>query len=410
MNSETLSEVKWQFLSDIEARGGITNIGRGNKYTPSSIFAERPEFYAPYRDECLNLVYYLRRRNKTQYRKYLDDHKVLPASLKRPVSRVVRFDDDDDDEVEEQEQEQEKMSTTGGPGTRGGGARGGGARGGGVSNAPTAVLSSTLLNIACCLLHLSNLMLAHLCFVVTIPVDIDNLWKVQHPFKVYSAESIQGNTHTKDTNGEFFKGFIITMEVCPRDVLGTGAYGMPSTGQFEFVASITAKNQVSIEAPILNYTSRGGDDDAIELLLQQDNLHDNVFWEALQNQRREWAKSKRENKMVYILDFGPNVELSSKVLEIHKHKTDGTLYEEAMPITVPVGAFPSNERVPVLDKHGNQYVIKGHKISTPVVFKYFAGMIYWCVADRKQDSRKAKVADANSDTAAADAMFKRMGL
>jgi uncharacterized membrane protein YgcG len=174
MNSEkkatTLSEVKWQFLSDIEARGGITNVGRGNKYTPSSIFAERPEFYAPFRDECSNLVYYLRRWNKTQYRKYLDNHKVLPASLReeRPVShpsvsRVVRFDDDDDNEVEEQEQE--KMSTTGGPGTRGGGARGGGARGGGArgggargdlgtSNAPTAVLLSTLLNmsiVACCI-------------------------------------------------------------------------------------------------------------------------------------------------------------------------------------------------------------------------------------------------------------------
>jgi hypothetical protein len=161
-----------------------------------------------------------------------------------------------------------------------------------------------------------------------IPVNPQKFWLTQAPFKVYSCESMMGSTMQDDCRGVFFKGYIITMKVDPRDVLGVGP---ERSGQFEFVAQITGDNQVTITAPLLDYNEKGKDDDVIRQMLRPGDEEEQTFIEALENHHVKFADLKLDNKMNYVLDFGAGVKLSSNVLEVHRGKTNGYLTEEAMP-------------------------------------------------------------------------------
>lgn len=213
----------------------------------------------------------------------------------------------------------------------------------------------------------------------------------------------------EDCRGVFFKGYIITMKVDPRDVLGDGP---TRSGQFEFVAQITGDNQVTITAPLLDYNEKGKDDELIRQLLRVGDEEENTFIEALENHHVKFENLKLDNEMKYVLDFGPGVKLSSDVLEVHRGKTNGYLTEEAMPTRVRVEALgPCNETAEVLDANGNVYVDQtGGTFRIPMVYAYFCGVLYWRVADLKLDSRKQRVAAPNAGTSAAEAMMGRMNL
>jgi hypothetical protein len=184
----------------------------------------------------------------------------------------------------------------------------------------------------------------------------------------------------------------------------------PPQGQFEFVARVTGRSQVTITAPLLNYHDKGSDDAFIEQLCDRDTMHEECFYEALQNQRREFDKLKIPNKMQYVLDFGPHVELCSEVLQCHRGKMDGLLTQEAMPTCVPIDAFP-RAPMPVTNAQGN--AIRDNA-GNPILFhashRYFCGVLYWRVADLSQGSRKARLDAVNTDTSAAVAMLRRMNL
>jgi hypothetical protein len=213
---------------------------------------------------------------------------------------------------------------------------------------------------------------------------------------------LAGNDVTKGTRGEFFKGFIIAMKVDPRDVLGVG---VPPQHQFEFEARITASNQITVTAPLLDYHDRGGDDELIDDYLDNANRDDMVVLEALGNQRQEMNKMKLNNKMQYILDFGKDVEFSAEVIMFHKGKLNGILTEEAMPIVCRVDALGQTMEH-LIDKHGKPVIHEGSAIYLPSSPHYFCGCLYWRVADLAKDSRKSKLETRAQSTTAAETMMK----
>lgn len=424
---DLLVEVKKKLLFDIEARGGLGVIGRGKRFTVTAIVQSRPEFYQPFKTECINFIDYWKRLSKDKYARLLDENGVEPRSVsnRNPVraSKVYFATDLELDSESTQapatpatpsptpsptpprRPKANMVLPTGGPGRA-------------VARAPAAVRgphtpavhTGMLLLLVAFLLASFECDVVSLCIAVTIPVNPAALWNTQCPFKVYSAEHMMGNTVTQGFRGEFFKGFIITMKVDPRDVLGIGP--LPRTGQFEFVARITSSHQVTISAPLLDFHDRGSDYAAIRQMIRGGDMEEEMFLEALQNQKLEFEKLKVQNKMQYVLDFGPNVNLSSTALEIHRGKTEGILTEEAMPTRVSVEALgPGRETVDLTNRDGEVVLDpRGRPYGIPVHYKYFCGVLYWRVADLSQQSRKQQVAPPAAGTSAAEAMLERMNL
>jgi hypothetical protein len=249
--------------------------------------------------------------------------------------------------------------------------------------------------------------LAHLCIAVKIPVDPSCLWKTQVPFKVYTtSENMVGNPDIKDSRGETFRGFIVAMHVDPRDVLGAG----PPHAQFEFQAKVTGKSQVTVTAPLLSHHDMGHDDHLVEAMTRPNNLEEEIFLEALKNQRVAFEKSKAQNTMHYVLDFGPNVHLCAEYLEQHRGRNFGDMNMEALPLCVPfdgLGTFQTH----VLDRNGDPYgVDQGGPFLCEGRYRYFCGVLYWRIADVNQDTRKTRVAAVARDTQAATKMLERMNI
>jgi hypothetical protein len=64
-----LLRAKKQLLVDIEARGGISQIGTGvgKLHSFSSIVQSRPKIYEPWKAECQEFIYYWRKNNNGNY-------------------------------------------------------------------------------------------------------------------------------------------------------------------------------------------------------------------------------------------------------------------------------------------------------------------------------------------------------
>ena len=249
---------------------------------------------------------------------------------------------------------------------------------------------------------------AHL-VIVTIEVDVDNLWKTQAPFKIYSAEYLQGHG---DQIGEFYKGFLIKMKVDPRDLR-----------TFKFAASVLNSNTIVVTAPALDFHDAGGDveaeDEALEL--KHDPRGDNdVIWEALTNGRLDFDQRKLEkrveNKVVYHLRFNGGVHLSSEVLYIHSTQRDGRMVVEAINVSVdlPYLGQSEHQRLTRIDEDGDEVFLqddRGRQVWGVYKYKYFAGSLVWRVADISSGTRKQHTGRrAATMTEGFEAMFGGLNL
>lgn len=201
------------------------------------------------------------------------------------------------------------------------------------------------------------------------------------------------------------------MKIDPRDVLGVGPMDN-RRGQFEFVAQITSDNQVTITAPLLDYHEMGKDDDAIRRLFPTNDLDAVTVIEALEHHHVKFADLKIENKMKYVLDFGPNVKLSGDVLEVHQGQKGGLLKEEALPTRVRVDELGAcGDLAEMMDANGNVYRDRnGNAFMVPCVYAYFCGCLYWRVADLNLDMRSMRVPAQTGGTNAAVAMMQPMNI
>jgi hypothetical protein len=232
-----------------------------------------------------------------------------------------------------------------------------------------------------------------MCAIVNIEVDVNNLWKTQHPFKVYSAEYMQG---VGEKEGEFYKGFVIKMRVNPQDV----------RDGFRFRASVLNETTVIVTAPALDFHDAGGDEqsETAAHALKPDPRNDNeVIWEALMNGRLEFKNLNIANKMEYHLRFNGGVQLSSEVLLVHAGKLD---YMTLEALNVSVEKAP----VPLVDEHGNFVTTPdGYRVAT--VDKFFVGSLLWRVADVSNATRKLALAhQPGAATDGFEAMFGNLNI
>lgn len=225
---------------------------------------------------------------------------------------------------------------------------------------------------------------------MTIPVDVNALWKVQKPFCVHSAESMAG---VGSKRFEFYKGFGLTMEIDPRDAVS-----------FDYKAVVLNDNTIAVTAPLRDHHDAGGDLDLEHATIgRKDNPRNdnNVIWEFLLNGRNEYAKLELENKMVYHVVFNGGVQLSSDVLACHANCRDKMLVE-GLKLFVTVPEF--GEREWAVDEHGRiQTDERGRRI---LVEKQYCKMkLIWRFANiacgtRKHDTgpRNPGNTDAYADT------------
>jgi hypothetical protein len=226
---------------------------------------------------------------------------------------------------------------------------------------------------------------------VNIEVDVNNLWKTPHPFKVYSAECMQG---CGDKSGEYYKGYIIKMRVNPADV----------RGHFKFRASVLNETTVIVTAPALDYHDAGGDalaEQAAQTNKPDPRTDNEVIWEALINGRLGFQKLNIENKMEYHLHFKGGVQLSSEVLLVHEGKRD---YMTLEALNVSVSSAPEAQ----LDEYGN-FVTTPDGFRVAVVNKFFVGSLVWRVADVSHPTRKLTILDSE-ETDGFEAMFGTLNI
>jgi hypothetical protein len=232
--------------------------------------------------------------------------------------------------------------------------------------------------------------------LVTINVDVNNLWKTAAPFKVYSAEYMRGAG--RDV-GLLYRGYVIKMSVDPRDLT------------FDYAAHIYNENTVCITAPALGHHDVGKDRD-VEAAAQEakpDPREDlAVIWEAIEHGRLDFSERKIDNTMSYHLVFNGGVSLNSEVLEIHQGNANGRLALEAFNIGVdlPVARNPvfvvDDEGQPLADANGHFHVIDT---------KVFMGFLLWRVADVTHGTRKHHTGLENRNaTEGFEAMFGNMNI
>lgn len=238
-----------------------------------------------------------------------------------------------------------------------------------------------------------------MCALVFIDVDVNHLWKTAQPFKVYSAEYMNGYG---EQDGEYYKGFVIKMKVDPRDLK-----------KFRFSAHVYNHNTVVVTAPALDFHDEGGDalEEDVAKDTKPDPRGDNlVIWEALTHGRLEFRNRKIDNKMQYHLRFNGGVTLSSEVLRVHREQREGRMTVEAVNVAVDVDSLNQGELEPVIDEEGHE-VTDEHGHILVKYNQYFVGSLIWRVADITSGTRKhAASRAAEAPTDGFEAMFGAMNM
>lgn len=204
-------------------------------------------------------------------------------------------------------------------------------------------------------------------------------------------------------DNEAYKGYIVTMRVDPRDCLG----GANQLGAFPFQARLLDKTTILVTAPALDHHDMGSDDALIDAMTDAATNHEDwVLTEAVANFSESFKQTKIENKMFYRLEFSGGVDLASEVLECHAGNLDGLLSMEGLPLSVPVPALHGGHEYTdtnVVDQAGNPHILR-------TIHKYFCGVLFWRVADTAMGTRRIRLEDAQTATAAATAMLRRVNI
>ena len=125
-----------------------------------------------------------------------------------------------------------------------------------------------------------------------------------------------------------FQGYYLEFRIHPCDGLGQGEYS-----QFDFKGYLYSYDTVMIEGPVLDYTDMGGDDEAIQEFLEDEDgdldKEDTHLMEAYDNARNGIIDRVNnqdfptKKQWVVVFKNGEKaVQLSSEVLEKHKEFKD----------------------------------------------------------------------------------------
>lgn len=246
----------------------------------------------------------------------------------------------------------------------------------------------------------------------TIVVDADNVELTDYPFKVRRAFDMA----SADDPNVKYEGFMIEMDVDPRDVLGReGSEGVKAIPPFNFVHRVYRDEETIVTAPLLTWSERNDIDEQVNNLKKMDarktlklktsdgNAPDcedhKPIYEALNDSvnkyvdrhkkadgsgGEDWQTAKRH----FILKFPAGVRLSGEVLACNKGKKDQEL-----------------------KSLGQMYQVDIKKISNSS--KFVVSKLYWMVADLNQRQRKIgklSAAELADQTDAAAAMMESLGI
>jgi hypothetical protein len=192
------------------------------------------------------------------------------------------------------------------------------------------------------------------------------------------------------------------MTADPRDI-----FGDDDQEGFPFQARLINENTIVVDAPTLDYSERGGDEEYIAETLNIADEDDKVVIEAFDNGTQSFEDLQVPNKMQYLIRFPKNqVCLNAEVLEVHTGQQNGILTMEGIPIQAYVANLNENPQTVTVENE------MGAEEEQQVWIKNFCGRLAWRIADLNQSTRKARreKTKQKAQTKAATAFMKRMNL
>ncbi|MGL5934936.1 MAG: hypothetical protein ACRCZI_04860, partial [Cetobacterium sp.] len=202
-----------------------------------------------------------------------------------------------------------------------------------------------------------------------------------------------------DQQQEFYKGYIVAMEIDPRDAA------------FKFEASVINENTIVVTAPALDFHDLGGDKDLdrVAIMTKENDLRqDNtVIQEAYVHGRNDFKSRNIENKIHYHLTFTGNVLLSSEVLRVHEGKR-GKMLLEGFSVYCDLPNFSGPYEW--LDERGNP-MVDDQGLQIMLMYQFYRGTILWRVANTASSTRKHDTGTReDTPTDAFSALFGNMNV
>jgi len=236
----------------------------------------------------------------------------------------------------------------------------------------------------------------------------------------------------------FYHGYLLEMRVHPCDALGQG-----KSPAFDFQATLMSSDTLIVTAPVLDFTDRGMDDEAVREYLEvaegeYDLAEDEVTMEAFDNYRNTLDSRmektgtgneeykidkeqsfpvKKQYKLIFI-NGSRSVHLSSEVLECHR-KSKNLLKLEALPIEYDIEKMtPKPEDIELGDLETLTYKTQDNvgQVTTNTVYvlpqpTFVLQRFIIRLADLNQDVRKkgriVKAADVDEAVAMMSALNKK---
>jgi hypothetical protein len=226
-------------------------------------------------------------------------------------------------------------------------------------------------------------------------VNTKQWWLTPNPFKVITATGLRGVKP-----GTKYNGYIIMYRPHPVDIQGDAR----RYAGFDFKCVHYSSKSVTVEAPCLDYSDAGADDEAIiELVtepdpdqldtevLEEERKEAEAIEEAVNNARNLFIENviarKLPNKMQYVLQWSGDVQLDAKVLNCNEGMTNNELRPQTFSIKTDIDAdnqFDEHENLPkiVVEKRGGEVEIETWSTHS-------APRIIWKIADLAKEARKS---------------------
>ena len=205
----------------------------------------------------------------------------------------------------------------------------------------------------------------------------------------------------------------------PVDVFGDGG----KYKGFPFKATLYTSKSITVEAPAVDYSDAGNDDDAFRDLLgitddeilaervpanratlAQKKVFNDVILGAFENATNSFVEKvakKGRNKMQYVLQFPNTVELSAEVLDVHKNKKDNELHMEGLPVKTDIDKDNQLDDAGDLPKITME--VENMDVEVSVWSTHSAPRLVWRIADLSKESRQRGRVDSDSEDSATEA-------
>ncbi len=229
--------------------------------------------------------------------------------------------------------------------------------------------------------------------IETITVDPDSPELTRYPFKAQYCRDMPGKSKGKGKGQpKLFDGFQLTMRVDPRDM--EGAPKVAENGKtirkrippFPFTCEKLSNTSLKIKAPLLEFSDRGNDDEAI----RGTGALDEMPMDALDNVRGilkercniddEAGLTLQTAHKFHIVHFREGVRLSADALDEHEGMPENELAPDPIPLRCNISALKDE-----LDTMEIQ--VNGQKKTAVLWLVGCAPRLSWRVADLNQMNR-----------------------